>query len=287
VTYTFTVSATNTIGTGPSSSPSNPVTPVATTPQPPPSTPPPPTSDGAGSSGGGGGGSSGIPPDLYVEISATSTTAPAIGSELDFAVVVSSRNVGGSSDVRLDLKLPAGYKLTRIDRDRGPGCTGTPPNLSCDVAWINASTSTRVWIFGTVGQDGEQDFTATATSLLEPEFDPRDNTATLKLPPVSTTASGPFAPPPQVLRVPKLVGSGRIGGLLRVAPGAWSTAPMRVTYRWELCMRRCVTIPSATTKTLRIIRSYAGHSIRIVATATFESVSRSTPSARIKVRPRA
>jgi hypothetical protein len=225
---------------------------------------------------------------LHVDVSASSTSAPAVGSELDFTVLVSSKNVGGSSDVRLDLALPAGYMVSRIDRDRGPGCTGTPPNLSCDVAWINASTSTHVWISGTVGQAGEQDLTATVTSLLEPEFDPKDNMLTLKLLPSAPPGGSSFAPPPQVVRAPKLAGSGRVGRVMRLTPAVWSTTPTSVSYHWQHCSgSRCETIRGATGRTLKISRSYLGQGIRVVATATYTNGHLTSNSPRTTVKPKA
>jgi hypothetical protein len=36
--------------------------------------------------------------------------------------------------VSLDVNLPAGIAATRISVDRGPGCGGAAPKLTCDVA---------------------------------------------------------------------------------------------------------------------------------------------------------
>jgi hypothetical protein len=76
----------------------------------------------------------GIGPDLHVVVTASAATSPPVGSELDFFVTVSSKNVGSVSDVRLNLTLPAGYTVTHTYADRGPGCTGAASNLTCDVA---------------------------------------------------------------------------------------------------------------------------------------------------------
>jgi hypothetical protein len=256
---------------------------------PPAPTPPSPPSGGSG----GGGGSGALPPDLHVEVSTGATTAPALGGELDYAITVSSKNVGGSSAVRLDITLPAGYGVTRIDRDRGPGCTGTAPSLTCDVAWINPAASTHIWIFGAVGQAGDQTVTATATSLLEPEVDATDNAFTLTLKPV---VAAPQPAPntltitarPQTLRRPKVAGIAKVGSIVRIAPARWSARPTSVRYRWELCARtRGAPIAGATGKALKVSQSFSGRSIRVVAIARFRTISLTSTSARVGIRPEA
>jgi hypothetical protein len=289
--YTFSVQSSTEFGRSPPTRPSNSVTPTG-----------PGGAGGGGGTGGGGSGgggsggsgpggaSGGIAPDLHVDVLASSTTAPALGAELDYTITVSSKNVGGSSAARLDLVLPAGYKLARINRDRGPGCIGTPPNLSCDVAWINSSTSTHIWVYGTVGQTGEQDLTATVTSLLEPEFDPKDNTLTLRLLPPAPVppAGGSLTPPPQVVKAPKLTGSGRVGTTLRLIPAHWSATPRGVSYRWQLCTgSRCTLIAGAKGTSLKIRRGYRGHSIRIVAVATFPTTKLTSTSGRVAIKIKA
>lgn len=257
-----------------------------TSPPPPPPPPPPPS--------GGGGGSSGVAPDLHVDISTAATTAPAAGSELDYTITVSSKNVGGSSAVRLDVTLPAGYTVTRVDRDRGPGCTGTAPTLTCDVAWINPAASTHVWIFGTVGQAGDQTLTATATSLLEPEVDPSDNALTLTLKPVvppsppAPSATITYTVPPRTLRPPKVTGAAQVGSVVRIAPARWSATPTSIRYRWQLCTGgRCAAIAGATGKALRVTQRFAGRSIRAVVIAQFGTTRVTSTSARVGIRPKA
>lgn len=254
--------------------------------------PPPPSGGGGGGSGGGD--SSGVPPDLHVEISTGATSAPAVGGELDYTITVSSKNVGGSSAVRLDVTLPAGYKVTRADRDRGPGCTGTAPTLTCDVGWINPAASTHVWIFGTVGQPGDQTLTAAATSLLEPEVDPTDNALTLTLKPVvapsqpAPNSTITYTAPPQTLRPPKVTGTAQVGSVLRVGPPRWSATPTSIHYRWQLCTGgRCAAIAGATGRGLRVSQRFSGRSIRVVVIAQFGMSRVTSTSGRVGVRPKA
>jgi hypothetical protein len=233
-----------------------------------------PPSKGGG--GGGSGGSSGVPPDLTVLVSSSASTTPSVGSELDFYLTVETKNVGGSSNTRLDLTLPAGWTYASSYADRGPGCTGTPPTLHCNTGWINPSTRTHVTLFGTVAQAGDETLVATITSLQEPEADPSNNTTTLQITPAGATTTHPPAPKP-VLSAPTVAGVPALGAVIRVAlvPGA--------RYSWQLCALRCKPIAGATKPTLKITKAFLGHSLRIVVIAN----GTSQVSKKIPVRPRA
>jgi hypothetical protein len=255
---------------------------AAPTPSPSPAPPP--------SSGGGGGGGGGISPDLHIDARASTTSAPAPGSELDFVVTVSSRNLGGSSAARLELTLPNGYALTRTYADRGPGCTVAATRVTCDVAWINGSVTTTVQIFGTVGQAGTQELTATVTSLVEPELNPADNTLTLKL-----EAPGAFTPPgatgtsatsARVVTPPRLVGRARVGETLRAVAPVWSSTPSHLGYQWQLCARGCSRLAGATRLTLKLAPRMAGRLVRFVASATIDgrTLVAATPKVRVAKR---
>lgn len=154
----------------------------------------PPSTGGAGGGGGGGGG---VPPDLHVELTADAAVAPAVGSQLVYSARVSVRNAGSASAVRLDLLLPVGFTVTRSYTDRGAGCGSAASTMSCDVGWISPGTDTNVTIWGTVASPGEQEATATVTSLLEKEADPTDNSTTLRLVPAAPVVLAP----PVLLRV--------------------------------------------------------------------------------------
>jgi hypothetical protein len=248
-------------------------------------------SNGGGGGGGSGGGGGGLPPDLHVDISASASSGPrAVGSELDVYVTVSTKNAGGSSAVKLDLALPTGYTLKSTYTDRGGGCTGAAPSLTCDVAWINADAATHVTVFGSVAQAGELDFTATVTSLLEPEYDAGDNTLTLKLVlpaarPATPSGGGPTAP--TVKAAPLVSGKPAPGGTLRAAPAKWSSTPASVAYRWQLCRGTvCTAITGATKTTLRVAKAYVGHSVRIVAIAAINGTTVKSASRKVAIRKR-
>ena len=235
-------------------------------------TPAPPSTSGAS-----GGGSSGIAPDLHLDLSARTPTAPPVGSELAYDITVSSKNAGGASSTTLMLSLPTGYAVTGIAADRGPGCTGIAPNLSCDLAWIDANAITHLHITGLVGRQGEQDLTATVTGSPEPELDPSDNTAILKLLPATSPATPPATPPTRTLHAataPLVTGVARVGHLLHLKPPRWTTTPRRIAYQWQLCTRsRCTAIPNATRLTLLVRTRYKGRSLRVAVTATGDGSS--------------
>ena len=253
---------------------------------------PEPPPSGGGGGGGGGGGSSGIPPDLHVTAQASAATAPAPGGELDFTITVTTVSVGGTSDARLDLTLPAGYAVTRVVADRGPGCGGTAPALSCDVGWINPNASTTVVVFGTVGQAGAQKLTATATSLLEPELNAADNTAVVELAPASVPApTAPFRPPAsktvQVTLVsrPAIAGAHRVGALLHARAPRWNAPAQHLRYSWQLCSATaCIAISRQHSATLLVGRAAAGRSVRLVVAATVSATAVTVRSATFPIR---
>src|SRR5581483_9953958 len=84
---------------------------AAPPPQPPP-VPVPPSGGGGSGGGGGGGGAGGVPPDLHVDLTASATAPPPVGSELLYTIKVTTANVGSASDARLNVTLPAGFTVT-------------------------------------------------------------------------------------------------------------------------------------------------------------------------------
>ncbi|HEY3542301.1 MAG TPA: choice-of-anchor Q domain-containing protein [Gaiellaceae bacterium] len=224
---------------------------------------PPPPSSGGGGGGGGSGPSTGIPPDIHVDVTASAGERTP-GADLIWFVTVSSRNVGGSSDVKLELTLPAGWTFDHAYADRGPGCVGTPPALTCDVGFINQNATTHVTLFGKVAETGALALTATATSQLEPEADPRDNSVTLALFRPSAPPAVPPAGPPTPVPAPAppaIHGSPKVGSTLRVTPVAGAH------YQWQLCTARgCTNIRGATKPALKVATTYAGKSVRVAVT---------------------
>ena len=223
----------------------------------------PPSSSGGGGGGGGGGGSSALPPDLAVNVSASSAFPPPVGSELDFYLSVVTKNVGGASGTELDLQLPAGWTYKSSYSDRGSGCTGTPPTLRCDTGWINPSAHTNVTLFGTVAQAGDLTLVATVKSLQEPEADPSNNTTTLKLTSAgSSTQTTPSTTqrPPVKVKLPLLVVPrfATVGTVLRVAKAKGAR------YVWQICASTCRVIRGATKPTLKLTKAFVGHSVRVV-----------------------
>ena len=242
------------------------------------------TFDAASSGGSGGGGGGGLAPDIEVVLGASSAAAPPVGSALDVYVTVDSRNSGGSSDVLLVVTLPAGYTYQSHYTDRG-SCTHSGQKLTCDAAFIGHTTATHVRISGTVTQAGELDVTASAEGSPEPEFDRSNNTATLKLLPPAQEGGGGAQTPLRVVRPPVLSGRPQVGRALHATAPTWSALPARVTFQWQLCRASaCRPIPGAHTLTLKLVRSYAGRSVRLVATATSAGGVTRAASKRIAVK---
>jgi hypothetical protein len=117
---------------------------------------------------------------------------------------------------------------------------------------------------------------------------------------VSSTGALPFTRAPDVTESgsctaaapsartqPVLHGTPTVGRTVTATPPTWSAAPTRVTYRWQRCTATaCTTIANATRLTLRLTRSDAAHSVRLVATATIDGVAVVSRSAKLAVRTR-
>jgi hypothetical protein len=114
---------------------------------------------------------------------------------------------------------------------------------------------------------------------------------------VSSTGVLPFTPASDVTaaacssslasltKPPALHGPAVVGKRLVATAPVWPSTPAGVTYRWQLCTgARCVAIPRATTLALTPTTKDAGHTVRIVATATFGLGTMTSNSAKIRVR---
>lgn len=230
------------------------------------------------------GGSGAVPPDLTAQVTASAANTPAVGAALNFYVTVKTLNRGGASATRLTLTLPDGWTYTSSFADRGPGCKGDAPTLTCDTAWINPSASTHVTLYGKVADASSPlVLQAKIASLQEPEADLSNNTTKLTISAAGTTTvtTGPPSkgsskssgtPKLQL----KLVGSPFVGFTLHVA------VKRGVKYQWQLCTRTCKPIRGATKARLKLVRLYVGHSIRVVAVSHGHKTT--SKKLRIKIR---
>jgi hypothetical protein len=240
--------------------------------------------------GGGGGGGGGLGPDLQVAVSASSQVLPANGSDFIFTVTVSMKNSGNSSDTRLLVTVPAGFTVTRVYTDRG-GCSYAAPTLFCDVAWINPTNPTHVTIFGTISEQVNLSLVATVTSLLEPEFDPTNNTTTMQvfLPDVAgagiKTPAGVTAF--KLVKAPTVTGRTKPGATLRAKPATWTKTPQKVAYQWQVCSKsRCTAIRGAKKLTLKLGAGLRGRTIRFTVTATSDTTTLTSSSKRLTIKRR-
>jgi hypothetical protein len=158
--------------------------------------------------------------------------------------------------------------------------------VSCDVAWINPTTSTHVTLFGTVSRSAQLQFTASVASRQEPELDPSNNTVQLTLtPPVAVVQKVPQQRSMlRAVRLPRIGGAAVAGRVLRALAPAWTHKPARVSYRWQLCRKsRCATV-RGTKLTLRA--ADVGRTVRLLVTGFDAGRSVTTASARVVVRRR-
>lgn len=115
------------------------------------------------------------------------------------------------------------------------------------------------------------------------------STGTLPYTPVAnaTFAGSCTAVPPEVVTPPALRGTPVVGDRLTATPPVWNTMPTEVTYQWQLCTAtRCVPIKNHTSLALSLTAADAGHTVRIVTTATFDPGKLTSSSKRLRVHAR-
>jgi hypothetical protein len=101
----------------------------------------------------------------------------------------------------------------------------------------------------------------------------------------ATLAGSCEAVAPKALVPPAVHGTPAVGRRLIATAPTWSATPGRVTYQWQVCATaRCVAIDRATKLSLKLTRRFAGHTVRIVATAAFDSRTVESASRKIAVR---
>jgi hypothetical protein len=158
----------------------------------------------------------------------------------------------------------------------------------CDLDFVSPLQDGHVIVWGKVGLSGPQ--TLTATVVAGPgEANPADNTATFVLQPAASTSGGGGGftpvPSPKALTAPLIVGGVTVGSTLHASAPRWSATPSRVRYQWQLCTAAvCTPIAGATTRALKLKPSYAGKSVRIVATATIVGKTVKSTSKKIAVK---
>ncbi len=90
--------------------------------------------------------------------------------------------------------------------------------------------------------------------------------------PSAATAVVTGATPPSNTAIPAITGSTAVGWTLTATDGTWSgTAPITYTYRWRRCATSgasCSDVSGATAKTYQLVSGDAGHTMRVVVTAT-------------------
>jgi Divergent InlB B-repeat domain/Fibronectin type III domain len=165
--YTFTVTATNAAGTGPSSTPSNAVTPIAVG-----------GGGGGGSSGGGGSGGGGSPPNLAGTLSGPSGAT--VGSSVSLTMNIA--NTGGVAfDTTLILTTNGlGNLSAQAIWGLGAGCSVSGTTVSCDLASLPTGGAIPVAVISATVASLPASATASMTTT-PADSDPADNSATWSL----------------------------------------------------------------------------------------------------------
>jgi hypothetical protein len=100
-----------------------------------------------------------------------------------------------------------------------------------------------------------------------------------------TSAGNCGAPAPVVVKPPAVHGPAVAGKRLAATAPVWSAAPIQVAYQWQLCKgARCTAIRGATALTIGLGAKELGHTVRIVATGTFDTGELTATSVKIAVR---
>jgi probable HAF family extracellular repeat protein len=147
--YTFTVVATNAVGTGPASTPSLAVTPAS-----------PPSGGGAGGGGGGGGG--GDAPNTKVTVSVQSSPHN-VGDTYAYSINLVN-NGGSSNNTTLTVNLPSQTSYNGAVVDRGPGCTSAGTTVTCSLDFFPGGQTSTVIVGAKVNSLGTLVMTTSVTS---------------------------------------------------------------------------------------------------------------------------
>jgi len=102
-----------------------------------------------------------------------------------------------------------------------------------------------------------------------------------------TAGAGCGARPPRLVARPKLRGTPIVGSTIRATAAIWSAAPTHVRYRWERCAgSSCTTISGASGLMLLLTKRDAGHTVRLIVTATIAGEEVRASSSTLAVRTR-
>jgi subtilisin family serine protease len=245
--------------------------------------------------------------DVYATISASST-APAIGSSVDYTVVVGAREGTISPDKAvLVFTLPTGFAITSSSGTRAT-CATVGQKVTCELEYLAYPLESELSVAATVKLSG----TVTALAVVTPSPDdakPEDNTVTQ-----TVTVPGPETPglPPRPVPdspssddttttdedaaksepTPKplsIGGPAKVGKRLTANPGtAWKgeSEPLGFKYQWQTCATvkgklRCANLRGKTAKTLVVSKTFVGKRLRVLATAVFDGGKRQRRASRL------
>lgn len=140
-------------------------------------------------------------------------------------------------------------------------CRDTPPAGAYWSYW-HSSTKTAPWSYSNFGVANRK---AVSGGYEGWSFSNNQTAGTNPEPRVKPQVRPSSAPRPFNPKTPYVAGTGRVGQTLRVAEGAWSPKPAKVSYRW---LRDGKMISGAWNKNYRITAADAGTEITVMVTAT-------------------
>ncbi len=159
---------------------------------------------------------------------------------------------------------------------------GEANEIACGpLSGTGIAPNTRVVFVGTltVAPACGSPFQLAVSSTGVPPYTPAGN--------ATYTGSCVAGPLPTVVRPPAVHGTQVSGDRLVATPPTWNAAPTRVAYQWQSCtLSGCRPMAGQRTLALRLSPRDAGHTVRIVATATFGTFVLTSASKRIAVRAR-
>jgi hypothetical protein len=193
----------------------------------------------------------GEPPAAFQESGHTATVANHTAPSID-----SGPTISGSAVVGQTLTASA-------------TASGNPaPSVSyawsrCDAAGLNCAAipGATSGTYDVVADDAAGTLRVTAT-------------ATNGTPPDATATSAPTAAvtaPPHIDSGPQISGTPAVGSTLAATASASGTPAPTVTYAWQRCDAAgagCTAIGSATSPTYKVVAGDAGHTLKVIATAT-------------------
>jgi hypothetical protein len=236
----------------------------------------------SGGGGGGGGGSSQIPPQISLNVAA-STASVDLGGQVGYTISVFSKNAGTATNMHLTVALPAAATMALGTSTRGSGCTQNGQMIDCNLDWLSPPLVAQVQLVVSFASAGAF-MIPFAVSEQQTDADPSDNQTTAALtvndpnthvvvPPIVTTG-GTGSPAKLTVAVS---GTAKVGVTLHATLPAALRKAHTISYRWQdfrlvksgtRTSMRWTSLSGASHATLKIGSSLAGRKLRLLVTVS-------------------